>query len=246
MDSDLAQRRPGTGSFTLVELLVVIAIIALLATLLLPSLKSARDSAYSAQCKNNLRQISTAVFFYLDDNQGFFFPAYYGGYSNNPAPYNDFEWEARLISTLGVPVPSWSLETVRPIYRCEAHRRGVLRASANGYAGWNFGFNGNRSMYSYNADLGPLYGVPTYNLNAIAAPHSTIVMMDGIPAVNNAALQIVVRGRSMQGYMTIAPYDAKSIFFPWHQANYNNVAFCDGHVAAVTSTQIVKSALNPR
>ena len=245
MNSDLAQRRPGTGSFTLVELLVVIAIIALLATVLLPSLKSARDSAYSAQCKNNLRQIDAAVFFYLDDNQGFFFPAYYGGYSNNPAPYNDFEWEARLISTLGVPVPAWALETIRPIYRCEAHRRGVLRASANGYAGWTFSFNGNRSMYSYNADLGPLYGVLTYNLNALTTPGSMIVMMDGIPAVNNAALQIVVRGRSMQGYMTGAGYDPKSIFFPWHQASYNNAAFCDGHVASVLTTQIVRSALTP-
>ena len=245
MNSDWAQRRSGSSSFTLIELLVVIAIIALLASMLLPALKNVRDSAYGAQCKNNLRQIGAAVFLYLDDNQGFFFPAYYAGYSNNPAPYNDFEWEARLISTLGVPVPSWKLETLRPIYRCEAHRGGILHASANGYAGWTFSFNGNRSMYSYNADLGPLYGVPTYNLNSINTPGSIIVMMDGIPAVNNAPLQIVVRGRSMQGYMTVSPYDPKSIFFPWHQAIYNNGAFCDGHVASVMTTQIVKSAFTP-
>ena len=212
MNSDLAPRRTGASSFTLVELLVVVSIISLLAAMLLPSLKAARESAYSAQCKNNLRQIGAAVFFYLDDNSGFFFPAYYGGYSNNPAPYNNFEWEGRLISTLGVPAASWKLETVRPVYRCEAHRGGTLRASANGYAGWTFSFNGNQSMYSYNADLGPLYGVPTYNLNGITKPDSLIVMMDGIPAVNNAPLQIVVRGRSMQGYMTGGSYDPKSIF----------------------------------
>lgn len=43
--------------FTLIELLVVIAIIVLLAALLLPSLKQARQSAYRAGCLSNLRQM---------------------------------------------------------------------------------------------------------------------------------------------------------------------------------------------
>ena len=245
MNHGCARRQTSHHSFTLIELLVVVAIISILAALLLPSLRSARESAYGAQCKNNLRQIDAAVFFYLDDNRSFFFPAYFAGYSNNPAPYNGYEWESRLIPTLGVPAASWALETVRPVYRCSVHRRGILPASANGYAGWTFSFNGTQSMYSYNADLGPLYGVPTYNLSAIGAPVSTIVMMDGVPGVNSAPLQIVVRSRSMQGYMTVSPYDPKSIFFPWHQAAYNNAAFCDGHVAAVATPQIVKSMFTP-
>lgn len=54
--------------FTLIELLVVIAIIAILAAMLLPALSATRESAKSATCIANLKQIGTAVTMYAQDN----------------------------------------------------------------------------------------------------------------------------------------------------------------------------------
>lgn len=63
--------RPSGRKFTLIELLVVIAIIAILAAILLPVLKSARDEAKSKQCLNNFKQIGTAAELYSTDSNGY-------------------------------------------------------------------------------------------------------------------------------------------------------------------------------
>ena len=60
--------RPTRGAFTLIELLVVIAIIAILVSILLPSLNKAKLRSWGVQCMSNHRQLALAWRMYAEDN----------------------------------------------------------------------------------------------------------------------------------------------------------------------------------
>ncbi|AHF90945.1 N-terminal cleavage protein [Opitutaceae bacterium TAV5] len=75
--TNIVPHRLSGHAFTLIELLTVIAIIGILAAIIIPTVGKVRDSARSAQCLSNLRQMGLAARLYAEDNKGKLMPADY-------------------------------------------------------------------------------------------------------------------------------------------------------------------------
>lgn len=87
-------------AFTLVELLVVISIIALLLSILMPSLQKARKQAQSVVCMSKLKQLGLATSTYTTDNSNVLPPAEWNA-------GNLFYWDSFLNKYLG-STTSWT------------------------------------------------------------------------------------------------------------------------------------------
>ena len=166
--------------FTLVELLVVIAIIAILASLLLPALGSAKESARSVACMNNLRQLGVAASLYATDNE------------DNYPTFRKWLYASVGDMTTGTLHPYLQNKDV---YLCLTDKielsSGKLRPNTNtGGGGSRFNRFAPRN-YSYAMNCGICHET---KVSAFKEPGKTMLLMEGNLGPNDYSGQVGPRG----------------------------------------------------
>ena len=102
----MTQAKFRTG-FTLIELLVVIAIIAILASMLLPSLSKAKQKGQGIQCMNNHKQLTLAWKMYADDHNGLLL---YASPSGDGSPSDKPTWVTGGLDFNGNNRSNWDIQ----------------------------------------------------------------------------------------------------------------------------------------
>lgn len=228
--------RPAARGFTLVELLVVIGIIALLISILLPSLNRAREAAQTVTCASQLRQIGQMMSMYVNQEKGWLPPLSDGSGT----------WEQILIETMmGVSKSEqlkqyWQDPATQAVYINDmAYKLFYCPTSAsNGFRGRNPVSGGYYTNYAINGSILPGYLDYMGKISQIKKATETCLAFDSISYPWYSVTARSVTANVL--YQMQSGSDNTSSGFIHHGEGYRaaqkgicNVLFIDGHVAGI-------------
>lgn len=244
--SGSAGASPSRPAFTLVELLIVIAILALLLSILLPGLQSARAQAKAGVCGSNLRQIALANELYANDREHRYCPGaanimtknlhrWHGSRENSCQPF--LNHGGPLVPYLG---PEGKIRAC-PAWRCELPEgdpRGFEK-NCGGY-GYNLAFVGRQLEKRPSGSYRVVTDLLGSQRDRIRRPAETIMFAD--TAFVSGEL-IEYSFAEPRFFPTWGSRPDPSIHF--RHRGKANVVWCDGHVDSRLMTFTWTSGLYP-
>lgn len=209
--------------FTLIELLVVVAIIAILASLLLPALSKARDSARQSACTNNLKQIITAMSVYADEN-GDDYPNVAVNSDNAALGVFGDAWSHADLLDLADILAGSTDPAVRTAFICPDFNMGTYTSNYSVVASTYSVHLHIAGYYSSNATHPTFSGVKR---DHISDPSQIVIVGDGKYQENPYHVYSSFNNSIyLGGYRDLGP----DVYYRWAHDSVPVGAFADGHV----------------
>lgn len=216
--------------FTLIELLVVISIIAVLMSILIPSLSRARKQAQSVVCLSNLKQMGQALQLYVQHNSNTFMPFYLENFEES---LDKIMWYNFIVPDRGSTKQKTEYISDPDILFCPSYKvrpsKDLRYTDAKDYA-----FVIGEISYGISTGLThdyskPLWPVSLAKITSIKKPSQTVAVTDASHYDEKA--KETTGSYFVRGYYQPFGWDVSSIR---HEGSCNTL-WVDGHVTKVNA-----------